>query len=174
MTKPKPKDQLQKRGRKSLFRAEFILIARAAARFGAIDEEIADELNIGITTLERWKEKYPEFRGALKAGKDVFDERIERSLAQRAIGYSHPAVKAFMTRDGKIVEHKYIEHYPPDTTAAIYWLKNRRPDRWRDAQHIDAKHGVYLLSDSPMDEATWIRERASVVTDDKTIEHEPD
>ena len=56
----------------------------------------------------------------------------------------------------------------------IWWLKNRRPDRWRDAQHIDAKHGVYLLSDSPMDEATWIRERASVVTDDKTIEHEPE
>ena len=68
MTKPKPQDQLQKRGRKSLFREEFILIAKAAARFGAIEEEIADELDIGITTLERWKEKYPEFRGALNVG----------------------------------------------------------------------------------------------------------
>ena len=59
----KTQNQLQKRGRKSLFRPECILIAKAAARFGATEEEIADELNIGITTLERWKEKYPEFRG---------------------------------------------------------------------------------------------------------------
>src|SRR5271166_236510 len=104
MTKPKPKDQLKKRGRKSLFREEYILIAKAAARFGAIEEEIADELNIGITTLERWKKYYPEFRGALKLAKEVANEMVERSLYQRAVGYSHPAVKAFMTRDGKIVE----------------------------------------------------------------------
>jgi transposase len=87
MTKPKPKDQLQKRGRSSLLREEYILIAKAAARFGAIEEEIADELNIGITTLERWKEKYPEFRGALKVGKQAADDRVERSLYQRANGY---------------------------------------------------------------------------------------
>ena len=55
MTKPKPKDQLQKRGRKSLFREEYILIAKAAARFGAIEDEIADELNIAHDTLDSWK-----------------------------------------------------------------------------------------------------------------------
>ena len=171
MTKPKPKDQLQKRGRKSLFRPECILIAKAAARFGAIEEEIADELNIGITTLERWKKYSPEFRGALKIGKDVFDDRIERSLAQRAIGYSHPAVKGFMTRDGKIIEHKYIEHYPPDTTAAIYWLKNRRPDRWRDVQQINASLGHYVLSEKPLTESEWIEQRAIA---DKTVDVTPD
>ena len=138
MTKPKPKDQLQKRGRKSLFREEYILIAKAAARFGAIEEEIADELNIGITTLERWKEKYPEFRGDLNVGKQAADDRVERSLYQRANGYSHPAVKIFMTRDGKTVEHQYIEYYPPDPTSMIWWLKNRRPDRWRDVQNIES------------------------------------
>ena len=125
-------------------------------------------MNIGITTLERWKKYYPEFRGALKVSKDVFDDKIERSLAQRAIGYSHPAVKAFVTRDGKIVEHHYIEHYPPDPTSMIWWLKNRRPDRWRDAQHIDAAMGHYILSETPMDEETWIRERASVKAIDVT------
>jgi hypothetical protein len=79
-----------------------------------------------------------------------------------------------MTRDGKIVEHKYIEHYPPDTTAMIFFLKNRRPDRWRDVQRIDAAMGHYIISDHPMTEEEWIRERASVVTHDKAIEHEPD
>ena len=76
--------------------------------------------------------------------------------------------KLFMTRDGEIVEHHYIEHYPPDTTAAIFFLKNRAPDRWRDAQHIDAAMGHYILSETPMDEETWIRERASVKAIDVT------
>ena len=66
-----------------------------------------------------------------------------------------------MTRDGKIIEHKYIEHYPPDTTAALFWLKNRRPDRWRDVQRIDAAMGHYVLSEKPMTEEEWIRERTS-------------
>ena len=59
-----------------------------------------------------------------------------------------PRSRLFMTRDGKIVEHKYIEHYPPDTTAALFWFKNRRPDRWRDVQHIDAAMGHYMLSET--------------------------
>ena len=105
MTKPKPKDQLQKRGRKSDFRPEYILIAKACARFGAIEDEIANELNIGPATLDRWKQKYPEFRCALKAGKDAFDDRIERSLYQRVVGWGN---------------------LPPDVTACIFWLKNRR------------------------------------------------
>jgi len=88
MTKPKPKDQLQKRGRKSDFRPEYILIAKACARFGAIEDEIANELNIGPATLDRWKQKYPEFRCALKAGKEASDDRVERSLYQLAIGWN--------------------------------------------------------------------------------------
>ena len=58
MTKRKPKEQLQKRGRKSFFREEYILIAKAAARFGATEDEIADELKISDTTLDNWKKKY--------------------------------------------------------------------------------------------------------------------
>ena len=175
MTKPKPKDQLQKRGRKSLFREEYILIAKAAARFGAIEEEIADELNIGITTLERWKEKYPEFRGALNVGKQAADDRVERSLYQRANGYSHPAVKVFMKRDGTTVEHQYIEYYPPDPTSMIWWLKNRRPDRWRDVQNIDHAVGVYHISEHPMTEEEWIEHTSNgkqLDLEAKAIEHD--
>ena len=91
MTRPKPKDQLQKRGRKSRFRPEYILIAKACARFGAIEDEIANELNIGPVTLDRWKQKYPEFRCALKAGKDASDDRVEDSLYRLAIGWKGAA-----------------------------------------------------------------------------------
>jgi hypothetical protein len=75
------------------------------------------------------------------------NSHVERSLYQRAIGYSHDAVKIFQTRDGKIVEHKYVERYPPDPASMCFWLKNRRPDRWRDVQRIDAAMGHYVLSD---------------------------
>ena len=66
-----------------------------------------------------------------------------------------------MTRDGKTVEHKYIEYYPPDPTSMIWWLKNRRPDRWRDVQNIDHAVGVYHISERPMTEEEWIREHCS-------------
>jgi hypothetical protein len=135
MTKPKPRDQLQKRGRKSAFRPEYILIAKACARFGAVEDEIANELNIGPATLDRWKQKYPEFRCALKAGKEASDERVERSLYQLAIGWNGQ---------------------PPNTTAAIFWLKNRRPDRWRDVQQLQGGVGHYLISDRPLSEQEWL------------------
>ena len=82
-----------------------------------------------------------------------------------ANGYSHPAVKVFMKRDGTTVEHKYTEHYPPDTTAAIFFLKNRRPDRWRDVQNIEAQHGLYIISERPLTEEEWIKAHASNAAD---------
>ena len=142
MTKPKTKSQLQKRGRKSVFRPEYILIAKACARFGAIEEEIADELHVNHATLDNWKKKYPEFLGALKAGKEVSDDRVERSLYQLAIGWNGQ---------------------PPNATACIFWLKNRRKDRWRDVQQLDSTIGHYLISDRPMTEEEWIEQRTKVI-----------
>jgi hypothetical protein len=75
----------------------------------------------------------------LKAGKEASDDRVERSLYQLAIGWNGQ---------------------PPNTTAAIFWLKNRRPDRWRDVQQLDQAIGHYMISDKPMTEAEWIAARA--------------
>jgi hypothetical protein len=151
MTKPKPKDQLQKRGRKSDFRPEYILIAKACARFGAIEEEIADELHINHATLDNWKKQFPEFLGALKAGKEASDDRVERSLYQLAIGW-----------DGQ----------PPSATACIFWLKNRRKHRWRDGQNVEADIGHYIISDRPMSEQEWIEQRTRL-EQPKTIDASP-
>ena len=125
------------------------MIAKACARFGAIEDEIANELNIGPATLDRWKQKYPEFGCALKAGKDAFDDRVERSLYQLAIGWNGQ---------------------PPNTTAAIFWLKNRRPDPWRDVQQLQSELGVYILSDKPLSEQEWIEQRTVAEQKRKTIE----
>jgi hypothetical protein len=102
MTKPKPKDQLQKRGRKSVFRPEYILIAKACTRFGAIEEEIADELHINHATLDNWKKKYPTDRRGL---------HIPFHLKQHVIGHD---------RDGDAITECTVERgEDPNVNATL-------------------------------------------------------
>jgi hypothetical protein len=108
--------------------------------------------------------KHPQFGEALKIGKSEADDRVERSLYQRAVGYTYPAVKIFMPAGAKApIYAPYEEHVPPDVTAGIFWSKNRRPDKWRDTWHLEAAVGKYLISDKPMSPDQWIRERALLV-----------
>lgn len=107
---------------------------------GSTDREIAEYLDIHVSNLYRWKARYPELSEAMKAGKEAADDRVERAMFGRAVGYDHDAVKIFYDKEAGVVEAPYVEHHPPDVTAAIMWLKNRRPDKWRDKQEhkIDA------------------------------------
>lgn len=117
--------------RPSGYRATYCDQARKLCRLGATDIEIADFFAVDVRTLYRWKSDYEEFCQALKEAKAEADTRVQESLYHRATGYSHDAVKIFNGQDG-VVTVPFREHYPPDTTAAIFWLKNRQPDRWRD------------------------------------------
>ena len=122
-------------GRPSSFRPEFVKIARAMAKLGGTDMEIAQELGVDTATLWRWRSKYPEMCNALLEGKEAFDNRAERSLAQKAIGYSYHSEKVFC-HDGQIIRAEIVEHVPPDVGAIKMWLGNRRPDKWRDRQEV--------------------------------------
>lgn len=105
------------------------------AQLGATDQEVADFLDVEVRTVYRWKHDHDEFCQALKTGKDVADERVERSLYQRAIGYEQEEVKIFMPANAeKPVYAPFRAKVAPDTTAAIFWLKNRRSQDWRDKQ----------------------------------------
>ena len=111
------------------------------ARKGWTDLEMAEFFGMDVRTWYRWKGSDPAFCQALKGWKDEADAKVERSLYERAKGYSHPAVKIFLPSGAeKPVVVDYVEHYPPDTTAAIFWLKNRKPEEWRDKQ--DHMHEV--------------------------------
>ena len=122
-----------KGGRPTSFRPEYIAIAKKACETGMTDVEIADLLEVHISTLYRWKNDFPEFCDVLKSGKELADERVVRSLYQRATGYRQKAVKIFMPagKDDPVYA-EYVEAVPADTTAAIFWLKNRKPEEWRD------------------------------------------
>lgn len=131
--------QKRGRGRPSAYRPEFAAQAAKLCALGATDVELADFFGVSIRTLDGWKVRHEEFLRALKASKEEADNRVERSLFQRATGYTHDAVKIFMPAGAKKpVFAEYREHVPPDTTACIFWLKNRRREEWRDK--VDHEH----------------------------------
>jgi hypothetical protein len=134
---PETEQEKHAGGRPTKYRPEFAEIAHKLTQaLGATDKEVADFLSIDDATLYRWRHTHPEFCEALKVGKDVADQRVKQSLYRRAIGYKHDAVKVF-NNNGEAMLVPFTEHYPPDTTAAIFWLKNRDPDQWRDKQDVE-------------------------------------
>ncbi len=140
-------------GRPSKYKSEYVEQASHLCRLGATDQEIADFFHVDNTTIWRWKSSFPEFCNALKSGKEAADERVERSLYHKAVGYTHDAVKIFMPAGAeKPVYAKYREHVPPDTTAGIFWLKNRRSDEWRDRSEQVVRHEhVAVIPDSELE-----------------------
>jgi hypothetical protein len=135
MTKRKAPGTHQKTGRKSQYRASHNAIAAGMTALGATDREVAQALQVSEQTLNTWKHKHPEFLESLKLGKDTSDKRVEVSLYRRANGYSFDSMKVMLV-DGKIKQVPIVEHVPPDTTACIFWLKNRKPLDWRDRKAV--------------------------------------
>jgi hypothetical protein len=106
------------------------IVAKFCEKAGATDVEVADLLSIDVRTLYRWKADYPDFCQALKLGKKPTDDRVERSLLARAVGYEVDETDIRVI-NGKIVKTTVRKHYPPDSTSMIFWLKNRKPTDWR-------------------------------------------
>jgi hypothetical protein len=129
-------------GRKTVYSPRMAAIAGKCCERGLTDLEVADVLGIGLATLYRWKLDYPAFARVFKLGKAAADDRVERSLYSRAIGYDYIAEKATMTRHGPKTM-RYRAHIPPDTAAAVWYLKNRRPDRWRDSFRHEHTASLY-------------------------------
>lgn len=134
-------------GRPSKFKPEFLDQARKLAQLGATDREIGDFFGVDERTINRWKADHPAFCQSLKVGKEGADNRVEQALYRRALGYSHDAVKIAVNAQGEVTQVPFVEHFPPDTTAAIFWLKNRRKDEWRDikAQELSGPNGGDLV-----------------------------
>ena len=115
---------------------EYLRIVEHACKLGATDAEVADMLQVSLRTLNYWKIDRPELMQAMKVGKAEADDRVERSLFARANGYEHEEVDIRVV-GGEIVQTPLRKYYPPDTTAAIFWLKNRRQAEWRDIKAVE-------------------------------------
>lgn len=104
------------------------------ARDGLTDEQIAGNMGVSRSTLNSWKDRYPDILDALKKGKEIVDRQVENALLKRALGYEYEEIKEkyeFGELSERTVTKKQVA---PDTTAQIFWLKNRKPKDWRDKQ----------------------------------------
>ena len=120
---------------------EGLLKIEGWARDGLTDEQIAHNIGIVPSTLYEWKKKHSEISEALKKGKEVIDRQVENALLKRALGYEYEEVKQIIEKDEMGKDRKRIEKTVkkviPDTTAQIFWLKNRKPHEWRDKRDIE-------------------------------------
>lgn len=114
---------------------ENLLLLEGWARDGLTDEQIAKNIGIGERTLYEWKKKYPQISQSLKKGKEVVDYEVENALLSSALG--------------------------GNTTAQIFWLKNRRPDKWRDKQKEETDKTALDKLDSILKEIKEDAERST-------------
>ena len=127
---------------RSKFKEDYIEQARKLCTLGAIDEDLAEFFNVTVRTIYNWKNDYPNFADTLRESKLALDTKVVRSLFERATGYTHTDYK-FATHGGKITDvREYQKHYPPETAAIIFWLKNRQPNLWRDKQHMELSGSI--------------------------------
>ena len=117
-------------GRPSPYKLEFARIAGRLCRNGATDIEVADILGISVRTFYRWCLLHDDFTAAVRTGKDAADDRVERALYQRAVGYDYVAEKIVTPRGGGPIVMPYMVHVSADVRAAMHWLAIRRPKPW--------------------------------------------
>lgn len=141
--------------RKTKYHDDFPLLAEDYARRGMTDVEIAKSLGISHETLYQYQKKYPEFSDALKRGKAPVDVEVESALLKRARGFEYEEVTVEYKPDNEDPDNKGADAKArpstirktkkmvvPDTTAGIFWLKNRRPQQWRDRHDFKFSGGV--------------------------------
>ncbi|WP_319589660.1 hypothetical protein [uncultured Draconibacterium sp.] len=147
MTAKKKSEDKKRPGRKTDFKQEYIEEAHNYALLGATDAEMSDFFGVSERTFNTWKKKHPEFLQSIKKGKSRADAQVASKLFNRATGYEFEEV-SIEKKGRKIVSKRTTtKHIPSDTTAGIFWLKNRQPDLWRDKQVTELTGDVTLKSE---------------------------
>lgn len=126
----------RKEGRPSKYKEEFNEQAYKLCLLGATDKDLANFFEVNEDSIHEWKKVHPSFSESIKRGKETADANVADRLYQRAMGFQAPDTDVKIYK-GKIIKTPLIKHYPPDPTAAIFWLKNRQSKKWRDKQEIE-------------------------------------
>lgn len=141
---------MSKKGRKGKYddwlTEDGLLRIEGWAREGLSLEQVAKNMGIADSTLRKWRDKFEPISAAIKRGSAPVDYEVENAMLKSALGYTVKVKKPIKVKTKKqlkdkgTIEEEHIEmveeevYIKPDTTAQIFWLKNRRPDKWRDRQ----------------------------------------
>ena len=132
-----------------------LILLEGWARDGLTEEQISKNMGINASTLWDWKKKNPNISNALKKGKEVVDTEVENALLKKAMGYTITISEDKLDKDGCVHTLKREVHIPPDTTAQIFWLKNRQKEKWRDKQDIELENkipSITIIDSLPKDD----------------------
>jgi hypothetical protein len=135
-------------GRPTDYKEEYNEQTIKLCKLGATDKELADFFGVVEATINNWKLEHPEFLESIKAGKTLADANVAERLYQRALGFEHDS-EEIKVADGEVIRVPIRKIYPPDPTAAIFWLKNRRPKEWRDKQEVEQSGGLTIKFEDP-------------------------
>lgn len=138
-------------GRPTDYKPEYAKQAEKLTLLGATDIELADFFEVSVRTIYRWRAESDEFCQSLKDGKEKADKRVVQSLYHRAMGYEHDEVDIRVI-NGVIVQTPIRKYYPPDTTACIFWLKNRDKASWRDKVETEHSGHITLTHEQALNE----------------------
>jgi len=135
-------------GRPTKYREEYVEAARKLCLAGAVDTDLARAFHVSVSTITTWKLQYPDFLAAIRVAKPIADTNVEDSLYRRAMGYTRTETELKVV-GGKLRKVEVERYYPPDTTAMIFWLKNRKSSSWSDKQEVQHT-GTLELTDRIM------------------------
>ena len=119
-------------GRPSLYQPEFAEQAFELCLAGATNRDLADTFEVGHSTIDNWLQKHPEFAQSVKRGRALADGRVAHGLYSRAIGYTYETTRVVLYSGEPVVSVPHTVHKPPDVRAGTFWLRNRRPQQWRE------------------------------------------
>lgn len=130
---------------------EGLTLLEGWARDGLNDKEIADKMRVHISTFYDYKNRFPEFSEAIKKGKEIADYEVENALFKRAKGYTYKEVTKKNIDGNMTITKEVVKEIAPDVGAIAFWLKNRKPDKWRekDKETSNEEKGVIIIDDLP-------------------------
>lgn len=133
---------------------ENLIRLKGWARDGLTDEQVAKNMGITRSTLFEWKKKYSDISDALKEGKDTADREVENALYKAATGYTVDEVtREWDPKEGALTVKKVVtKHILPNVTAQIFWLRNRKPQCWRDKQDLHVEGGLPVIIHDDLDD----------------------
>jgi hypothetical protein len=141
------------------YEPRFVAMAKAACeRMAATNADLAALFGVTEKTIKNWMVRFPDFHAALLMGKEVANQRVERALFQRAVGYDYESEKLFYDKLTKqVVRAPITVHVPPDTWACNTWLMNRDPDRWKHKFGLTNVKPAEV-TDQPLSTDEWDRQ----------------